>query len=539
MFKNFWQKYSLVIVLSFIIAILGMLHVILGYAKTPSGFIYLGTGHYYLDYFYYLSPIAQGARGVVMAYSQATTEDPTLYPHLWPYIVIGFIGKFLLLSPIGSYWASILVIAFIFSFLIYLALDKLLKEEEFGLKIAAFLLCIFAAPIYYLTVTGSNIAVHPYGFWYSMNTFFRRFEPIPHHLLSSVFILLSLLLTNRLLEQIDRSSLRKVVLKALVVGLFLAGVVSFNSFNVIVPLLTISVVLAVYILLALWKKNVTKVGKLVTFSLISLGIAGIIGILIKSYYDNTVFASTFKNIEAALHQNPDLKTFIFSYGVLLFIAPLGIIAYFKKFDSLRLTFVLFFLFSNVLYFSDLDRLLGTHNGRFLSPINYVVLAGMAVLAIKRFKIKFLLFILLMIYFLPVNLQVFNEVLNDRNISSPISYLPEGLVKGFKYLDTQPDRGNALVTPSQFLGTVLPIYSARKTYVARQIVTPNYLDKNIRTSNFYTGAMSKEEALNFLQRHDLRYVVWTSIEGYDLRPLYNYDFLIESYKNKDIVIFKVK
>ena len=95
-----------------------------------------------------------------------------------------------------------------------------------------------------------------------------------------------------------------------------------------------------------------------------------------------------------------------------------------------------------------------------------------------------------------------------------------------------------MTPSQFLGTVLPIFVRRRTYVARQIITPNYIDKNIRTSNFYLGAMTDQEALSFLRKNGLRFVALTSIEGYDVKQLFKYPFLKEIYRNKDIIIFKV-
>ena len=88
MLKDSWNKYSLVIVLSFIVAFLSMLHVILGYSKSPKEMVYLWTGHYYLDYFYYLTPIAQGIRGAIISYQQGATDDGTFYPHLWPYVVL-------------------------------------------------------------------------------------------------------------------------------------------------------------------------------------------------------------------------------------------------------------------------------------------------------------------------------------------------------------------------------------------------------------------------------------------------------------------
>ncbi len=252
-----------------------------------------------------------------------------------------------------------------------------------------------------------------------------------------------------------------------------------------------------------------------------------------------MFASVFKNVESALRPSLGLKIVFLSHGPLIFLALLGLIGILKKLDPLKILLITFFVLSYGLYFSSVDKILGTHNGRFLSPLNYILLSSLAILALKRMRFNFILIFMLLIYFLPVNLKVFGDTLNDRNISSPISYLAKGIIEGFRFLDKYPGKGDVLLTPSQFLGTVMPIYSARKTYVARQIVTPNYIEKNIRASNFYLGAMADKEAGEFLKKNGLKFVVLTSIEGYDVKVLYRYPFLKEIYKNKDIIIFKLK
>ena len=143
----------------------------------------------------------------------------------------------------------------------------------------------------------------------------------------------------------------------------------------------------------------------------------------------------------------------------------------------------------------------------------------------------------LLFSLPPNISAFVEKLNDKNLNSPISYVPKGIVEGFKFLDRQPQRSNVLLTPSQFLGTVVSAFTDRRTYIARHAATPDYLDKNLRTSNFYLGAMSDDQALDFLKKNDLQFVVLTSIEGYDVNLLFRYPFLREIYRNKDIIIFK--
>ena len=511
---------------------------IIGFAKTPHGMIYLWTGHYYLDYFYYLTPFAQGARGILLSFSQAATDDPMRFIHLWPYTFVGYITRFLNLSPITIYWGSVFILSFLLAFLIFKTTEKLLENESFGTKITAFLFSLFATPFFIPVFQGKVLNLNLYDFWYSNSTFFRRFEPIPHHLLSSVFILIAFLKTASLIRILNKLTYKQVVLNSLLVGFLSSAVLSFNSFNMLVPFGAISATVFLFMLLYLWKKNYKNGFYLFIFLVINGGMFGIAGWILRNYYTQTMFASVFKEVELTLHENPGFKLVFLSHGPLLIFALFGLISFVKKLDPLKVLFMFFFLLSYAFYFSTLDRMLGTHNGRFLSPLNYILLGSLGALTIRKIKFNFILIIILFLYFLPVNLKVFSGILNDKNISSPISYLPKGIIEGFRFLDKYPDEGNVLLTPSQFLGAVLPVYSKRKTFVARQIVTPNYIEKNLRSSNFYLGAMTDKEAAEFLAKNGLKFVVLTSIEGYDVKSLYHYPFLKEIYKNRDIIIFRV-
>ena len=539
MLKDSWNKYSLVIALSLVVSVLGMLHVIIGFAKTPHGMTYLWTGHYYLDYFYYLTPIAQGARGILLSFSQAATDDPMRFIHLWPYTLVGYITRFLNLSPITIYWGSVFILSFLLAILIFKTIEILLERESFGMKVTALLLSVFAAPFFLPVFQGKAWTIYLFDFWYSNSTFFRRLEPIPHHLLSSVFILAAFLITSELILNIKKLTLKKVVLNSLLVGLLSSAVFSFNSFNMLIPFGALSLTAFLFILSCFWKRDYKSGFSLFLFLVINVGMFVTAGWALRNYYAHTMFASVFKEVELALHQNSGFKTVFLSHGPLLIFSLFGLAGFLKKLDPLKILLMIFFLLSYGLYFSSIDKILGTHNGRFLSPLNYILLGSLAVLAIKKIRFNFIIIAILLLYFLPVNLKVFGDILNDRNISSPISYLPKGIIDGFRFLDKYPEEGNVLLTPSQFLGAVMPIYVNRKTYVARQIVTPNYIEKNIRTSNFYLGAMTDKEAEEFLAKNGLKFVVLTSIEGYDVKILFRYPFLKGIYRNKDTIIFKVK
>ena len=541
--KNVWNKNIFILSIAIIVGILTMLHVIVGYAKSPHGARYLWTGHYYLDYFYYLTPIAQGERGALISYQQGATDDGTVYPHLWPYIIIGQIGRMLNLTPVTAFWLSVFLFSTVTVVLISITIKKILNRESFWLQTATLFLALSAGPFW--LVNGGTIKTN--DFWYSTSTFFRRFEPIPHHLLSTIFILLGFIIFSDLIEKRSDLKISNWLKKTFLMTVLFTGVLSFNSYSVVVPFLAILLTGIFYIFLTSCKQTKRSAVKLFFALTVCSIVLVAVAMAIKMFYEKTTFLGAFKNTESILHQSPGLKTFFLTFGPLFTLSFFGIKKFFSRFNVLKFIFLLSFIVSISLYNSSFDKIIGTHNGRFLTPLNYILLASLSILGIKQIgeylgRVKKLFIAVavfgLLFYSIPIHFQAFQLITNDQNISSPISYLPSGIIDGFKMLDKFSEKGNVLITPSQFLGTVIPVYSGRKTYVARQIVTPNYIDKNIRTSNFYLGAMSKDEAYDFLKKNDLKFVVLTSIEGYDIRPLYQYPFLKEIYKNKEIVIFEL-
>ena len=59
------------------------------------------------------------------------------------------------------------------------------------------------------------------------------------------------------------------------------------------------------------------------------------------------------------------------------------------------------------------------------------------------------------------------------------------MEGFAYLKNAPD-GAVLTTPAEFIGQLLPAFTGKKVYIARQIATPNYDEKAYRSDAFFRG-----------------------------------------------------
>ncbi|OGK24577.1 hypothetical protein A2954_00100 [Candidatus Roizmanbacteria bacterium RIFCSPLOWO2_01_FULL_37_12] len=546
--KNKLNKYTLLLVTALITTILSTLHLIIGFAKTPIGMVYTWTGHYYLDYFYYLQFIAQGLRGYWLPQQYSATDDPSIYFHLEPYLIIGQIGRIFGLTAISTYWLSVIVLILILALSIFKVIREILKDRPFKLQFAAFLIALSASPFFKLINDKTGLQFNFYEYWASYGNFFKRFEPVPHHLLAGITILFIFYLCHKYLSN-NSKNIKSSLFFGITIGLLLSAMLTFYPFQIIPVFFAIAITVMLYFLKNIKGKKYRE-AFFVSLFIFAAGILILLsGLMINRFYYQTTFFQSTKGVEEGWRNFPPLKDVILNLGPVILLVLFGLERFVKKINSMGILLLTFVLISFSLFYSSLDLVLNTHNGRFLSPQSYILFAVIAVLGIEKiaefFSLKksskvfnFIVFLLL-IFSLPANIADFREKLVDKNLNSPISYLPKGIIDGFKFLDRQPEKGNVLLTPSQFLGTVMPAFADRKTYVARHAATPNYIEKNIRTSSFYLGAMANDEALNFLRKNRLKFVVLTSIEGYDVKKLFNYSFLKEIYRNKDIIIFKVK
>lgn len=534
------NKTLAVFVIAFSVATLNILHVIIGFAKTTGGTIYLGTGHYYLDYFEYVQAIAQGMRGGWIWQNYFATDDPTRSIFgMWQYLLYGKVGSFFHLNPFLTYWVVNFLFSLILSVLIFVAISKLLDKEPFYKKIAAYLLCLFAGPFFRLIPDSTGMNIVTFGFWNDKNVLWERFGSVPYHIFSYILALVVLFIVSDSLEKLTHLKFRSILFKSSIVSLILIFLLSFAPSIALLLILSISFTVCFLFLKVLVKKQPRNSISLFFFLGIILILTIPISLAIKHFLSNNSYYASAIGFESTWQINVGLKDFILAVGPILIFSTLGLNSYLRRISVIRLLFLFFVLISYLFFFLPIAKHLGTTNTRFLTGLSYILFGVLAVMWVKSLKSTIILTLILLVLFLPANITSLRLIIEDRNIDSPISYLPIGILDGFTFLGKLPGKEAVLITPSQFLGSVLPIFVNRHTYVARPNATPNYVEKNIRTSNFYLRAMTDEQAKLFLLENGIKYIILTSIEGYDVERLYEYSFLKEVYKNKDIAIFTFK
>lgn len=525
----------IVSIAGFLLSTLNILHVILGRLMTGPEHVYLGSGTYFLDYFYYLQYIGQGLRGAWLARQFSATDDPSIYIHLEPYVFIGKIGSFFGLNAVKTYWLTVFLLTWATVVLIYLVINRLLKRESFLIRIGAFFITLF-------TTSFPNRFL-----WYSPSSFFERFRPIPHHLLSLFIILLTIIVLEKIFENINWISYKKIIGLTVIISILILVAFSFYPYPIILVGAGIGFMSLCYFFEGMFnKKGRSVIRKVLFFVLVLTVLFFPSAIFIRNLYYNTVFFSTTKNVETSFNQYNSLLYVLGNIGPVLIFVPFGLMGYFKKINPLRLFFLGFVLTSYVLYMTPIAVLLGTHNGRFLSPLSFIFFGTICVLGINfltRFfgRFKNIAFILLVVAFLSYSvsplIKEHNWHMKDPSVFSSITYLPKGIIDGLVFLNSDPDSRAVLTSPRLYMGVLVPIYVSKHVYISRESATPRFGEKAIEADKFFLGRVNPEDAKKFLDNNKIGFVVLTKIEQYPEEPLKDYLFLKEIYRNKDIVIFK--
>lgn len=541
-----WSEVIFILVIAFIISTFNLIHVIIGYAKTPVNGLYMATGHYYLDYFEYLQEIAQGMRSNWLSMSTVASEHNAIFYQSFPYIIIGKIAHLLFLSPIQGYWGSVFILCLTEILLIYYAVCKIIPHKPFLIKVGALLLAIFATPFLQMNLNAANLVIGTYDFWYSPSSIFTRIGVVPYHILSTVIVLIDLIIISSAIEKIDRDLYDNLISKSIIVSVLMIIVLFFSPFNILTLTVSLLFIFIYYGLFFLYKKRYLGIMKLFI-----LGLPIVVMVIPSAIFIKYLYSSVFKNLQIVETQwihYYSIKDVLLNIGPILIFVPFGLKSFFRKFNAFGITFFFFCVASYLLFSSKLAFYLGTHNLRFLSGLNYLIFGCLAILGIdavssfvyKRAKnliIFFILFILLT-YFSLGNWYFLNNILHDGNLFSSISYLPKGIIEGFKYLDKSSDNKVVLTAPGIFLGIVLPIFADHEVYIGRPGVLGYPLKANL-ADLFYLGKMTDIDGYDFLRANNIGYVILTSIEGYSVKDISKYPFLKLIYSNKDIIIYKLR
>lgn len=528
-----------VVTLSIIIATINIFHVILGLAKTPSGFTYTATGHYYLDYFEYLQYIASGMTGHWLPINHFSTDDMGISWRFFPYILLGKVAWILYLSPMTTYWVAIFFLTVFTIIGFYLIINLMLNKEASHIKIIALLIAVFSGPVYKILIGNGQLILNAFDFWYGPTNFLRRFEVIPYHALGLFLLLIILFKINKFWSLIPSLSKKAVIIKSLWIAALSIALMTFSP----IPLASLLPALLIISTVRFIKYKNDRL-KIFLFNVI-LFILIIPAVLILR---NSPGYSGW-NIEVKwIGYNP-WWFFLLNIGPVVLFFPFGLWNYLKENNFLRQILLTFTLVSFGLYISPLAYYLGIHNLRFFSSVSYICYGVLTVIGIKKISSLFkkyhkiaVIFIssILILYSLFLTayfLYIRASGLDASNPETVLTYLPESYITGLQLLSRYPQT-NVLTGPYGQIGLLVPVFSYKKVFVAREISTNDIEKKRAVSDLFYSNRMTENKAKNFLKTNKFGFVILTPLDGYSPNNIDHYQFLKQIYNKESVIIWKV-
>lgn len=522
--KNKKYQWLTISTISLIVSVINIFHVIIGQAKTPTGFTYLATGHYYLDYFEYLQHISAGIAGRWMPTNYFTIANSPVDWRFFPYILMGKMAWLFHFSPIFTYWFVVFVLTFITLLGFYYLINLMLFKEKFSLKLMAFLISISSGPFYQVFIKNNQLIINPFDFWYGPASFIRRFEVVPYHALGLVLLIFIIARLNKIWQLIAELSYKKIFFEGLFISILIIIKMTFAPIALTSLLPSLLIIFAIHFL-----KNKKERTKIFLLNIVILVVSVPTALILRKLpgYGGMSF-------EIKWMSHDSLWFILLNIGPMILFFPFGIKKYFQENNFLKQILILFVLISYILYVSPLAYYLGIHNLRFFSSINYIFYAVLTVLGAKNISIffgkhkQFALFTIISILIIYSSYLTFNSLKSrllgfDQTIPETVwTYVPTTIIEGLRSI-RKPANKNVLTGPYGGIGMLVPIYSYQK----------------VHTSNrFYTGQMSEKEAIDFLNINKIGFIVLTSYDHFETKNINQYSFLKPIFTRESIIIWKV-
>ncbi len=571
------MKLKVVIFICFLFSLFLISPVVLTLFKTPPNTVNMLVGHYYEDYFEYLSFVKQGQKGNLIPVNLFDNNDrSSLFSPWWPYSLMGFVSYIFHLDipPSIIYWIGAGIFSFILLFLTNITVSTLLKKEKPIIQLMSFLLIITSSGFFNIfdTLKDPLHKIIPYDFWYSAGSPFSRYNiGTPHHQVTHiVFLFMVLFAVNQIHKPLRLVTLAVYfILSLLLLTLSPPQLLLFW----LAYLVTTIVVVISHLFAGDAREGIPNgaqnigfehhLGKLerqdpqiminkMFLPLITtiICLAPIAYLLYKYSFSSPVYI-TGKLWDINHFYYPELSLFILTTGPLILLALSGIIVYFSKlsFEKLFLFFITFFSFLFILVPINISltggnilAFIGIHNQRFNTPHSYLFLGVAAILFIKAiFKkpVRIVAVSLLILIFTSLSLfgswQTHSQ---DPYSVGFLQFVPKEQYQGLQVLGNDKDDAAVLASPQSFLGLIIPAVSNKRVYLGRSIFTMNLDGKTAITNKFYSMNLTSPEAREFLIKENIGFILLSTFEPNEKEFFEHYNFLKIEYKNSNLTIVRI-
>lgn len=512
----------LVSLLSFVLALGNSLFFILGVIRTPPGTVFLGTTHYWEDYFLYLNHFFQGAEGnwlVVNRYTSEVTAPSFIY---WSNLILGKIGGLLQLTPIVSYSLSVILLSFGSLVISYLTLKKIFPMDSLRAFSGFFIGAAATSMINHIWVDGKPMW-YPFQLWRTPHYAFDRLGGAPHQMLQTL-----LFLSMTILYFHKKSAKPKVV------ALLSLLTIALTTLNPIQAVIFIGAAWACTLAIPTMRK--THIPHLFLISIFAFS----------SFLVTNSVLSTLPHVQSKLWEAAQQTTTTLPF-LLLSVGPVSLLFFFGLLPSLRqkhpilLFGIILVLGTYVLFLSGIPKLLGISNVRVIFPALYPFIGAVGANGIFSLKSKHWV-ILCLVLFLLLSMPTMRVELEERlaplgHTSDILVYLPKNIYQGFTELSKLPFDAVTLGNPASHIDVLIPPLSGHTTYSGHPLATINNDTKREDAQQFFL--LQKSDASLWLKRNNIRFVIVTSYDGDKEVFMKTYPFLLPLWANPDMAIFSVE
>jgi hypothetical protein len=524
------------------------------YWVSPPNQVYDGTEFWSDDYSAYVSYIIQGQQGKWLAHDTHTAEPglPGIIIH-GEYVWWGELTGFLGISPAIAYHLLRFILGSILLFLVWRLITLIFSSSK--LRLTAYFLTLFVGGFPNITVENGKEVVNSLIPWLTELDVFYRFASLPHYLFGNIFFITCLILWIRLYRQTINP-------KNGLVFLVLAGIAM--GFTHAVSLVTLYAVLGISLgfrfiidlsatpkhIIQHVKSLLPEVSRLIVFLLLTAPLL----IYFKSLLQLLPWSQLSAAWEASTQYYVPPKEIFLAIGPVAFLALPGLAILLSqraklKYEYLLLfswpvVFFLFFYFSHPFLQISQVRFFQSYAFIGLSVISAPVFLWVADFINRRLRLRAALPVLFFLVFLALlpTLPLFSQSFIGRftfySDFNALIYPPKDWATAIWWLRDNTDH-NAVVLGAWQAGHHIPFMAGNYVYYGHGWGTLNLKQKQDTAAQFYTDAMSVDQARQFLKNNFIDYVFY----GYEERgyggTLTKYAVLLQpAYSTPGVAIYRV-
>lgn len=523
------------VIIALILTIANSGNFLSGVMGTKLGEVYLGTTHYYEDYFLYLNQFFQGARGGWLTLNRFTSEATQASILFWPNILLGKLGGLIGLSPEISYNVSVMLLSFIILIVLSSLMAHAFPKDKTKALVGFLMAALSTSLINHIWVNGKPMW-YPFQLWKTPNFALDRLGGVPHQLVQTLLFLLA--------THVWFFYRPKKFSAPIVTGIFL---ILLTTLNPVMSAIFMGVLWATALL-----THPKKTGVFGPLSIMSIAVGATVW-----YYNG--LSNLEPHIQSKLWEaGQQIMTtplfMLLSIGPISIVGMIGALSRIKRARPVELFSIILLVACYSLYFSPIPKLAGISNSRVLFPAMYAAWGILGTLGIESLavqlhkyissiKISFLTIclstIFLLISFPTLKWELGQKLVVKPEERIPLLYLPGDVYQAFAFLRSQGSFDDVVLgNPVSHMDAILPAFTGHVSYTGHPFATINNENKKAETMKPFQLTMTSGEAKSWLNENHIRYILFTKFDGDIKRFWLTYPFLRVLFANPEATVLSV-